>query len=744
MSLPLKNEERSSPASYDEEPSQGLGRATTPQGDLPLRSVDIVAQVIALDVEIAVEQVFANPHAAPVEVTWIFPLPPRAAVDRFEAELGGRRIEGMLKERGQARADYTQAVSSGQRAALVEEERPDVFTVTIGNLMPGEEARLLLTMVGPLQCRDGEVTLRIPLVVAPRYIPGTPQVTRQVGRGRSLDTAAVPDASRITPPQRQLNDSERPQLSVAVEIDPAGLRISRFSSSLHGAEMARFGELFRVRYAPDERMDRDLILRFCVDEDAVQARMVVVPQPEGGAAFAITAVPPRLPTLPRPRDLVFVIDRSGSMSGWKMVAARRAVRRMIAALRPQDRFCVLAFDGHVESPDKQDGLVPATERACFFADLFLSQLESRGGTEMAGPLRRAADLLRDGSRDRQLVLVTDGQVGNEDQILAHLGRSLRGVRVCTVGIDRAVNEGFLRRLATPGGFELVESEDRLNTVMTRLERMLGTPVLTGLRVEADGIEVDTLLPQQADLFAGVPVVLRGRLLDGAPVTARVVGTDPRGRQWSQGLPIHQTDQPSVALMWAREQVRALEDRYATERSAALRHKLIETSLHHGVLCRFTAFVAIDEERVTRGQAPVSVAQPVESPEGWASPGAPLPFPTFGPGDFELRSSAPMACAMPDRQASMPMVMPEPMASAPMKYSAPRRTPRKALGGSPGGAVRDGIADARHSSRPTKARDLYEESHRATHRGGSLRMLLLFALGFIATLALIWLLLALAG
>jgi hypothetical protein len=328
--------------------------------------------------------------------------------------------------------------------------------------------------------------------------------------------------------------------------------------------------------------------------------------------------------------VAFVLDRSGSMAGWKIVAARRALARMVDTLTELDRFTVYAFDHLVEVPPGFDGgLVPATDRQRFRAVEFLAGLADRGGTEMAAPLARAVSALtasgspRDG-RQRILVLVTDGQVANEDQILRELGPRARGVRVFALGIDRAVNAAFLRRLADLGGgsSELVESEERLDEVMAGMHRHLGTPVLTDLRLGPAGLHLlpATLVPGRLpDLFAGSPLFVLGRYrgaVDGAVVLS---GQDGEGRPWSARLPAWRGAGGAAAAVWARGRLRELEDRYAVAGgSKELEQEIVATSLRFGVLCRFTAFVAVDRTAaVNPGGQVHQVVQPVEAPDGWA-------------------------------------------------------------------------------------------------------------------------------
>src|SRR5690606_23735214 len=359
------------------------------------------------------------------------------------------------------------------------------------------------------------------------------------------------------------------------------------------------------------------------------------------------------------------LDRSGSMHGWKMVAARRAAARIVDTLTPTDRFAVFTFDHVVEHPASlPSGLVDATDRNRYRAVEHLSRVDARGGTELLQPLSRALDLLTDAERDRVLVLVTDGQVGNEDHILAQAGNRLAGVRVHTVGIDRAVNAGFLGRLAAVGGgrCELVESEDRLDVAMDRIHRRIGAPMVHSLQLKADGLDIvdGTISPHRLpDLFPGVPLVITGRYRDTKPATdaaVTVTGTTRPGEEWSVRVTGARSTSGTLTPVWARAHLRDLEDRYASTPSDELERTITETSLRFGVLCRFTAWIAVDSRVVAEGGEKHRVIQPVEMPEGgdMAVPAAPT------------RTRA--AMAMPYAAGPPAGAMPAPMAMAPRSAS----------------------------------------------------------------------------
>ncbi len=210
----------------------GFGSLNSEHGPLPLKAMDVQVRIDGLVAQMTLEQTFLNVHAMPVEATYIFPLPDRAAVTRFRLEVAGRIIEGQLKERGTARREYQQALEQGHRASIAEEERPGVFTLRVGNLPPGESARVRLTLVGPLPYSAGEATFRFPLVVAPRYIPGTPLPGPSVGDGTAADTDAVPDASRISPPVLLPGFPNPVRLSLSVDF-ASSLRPHDLRCSLH-------------------------------------------------------------------------------------------------------------------------------------------------------------------------------------------------------------------------------------------------------------------------------------------------------------------------------------------------------------------------------------------------------------------------------------------------------------------------------------------------------------------------------
>lgn len=623
-------------------------------GPLPLQTTAISGTVTGLSAGLTLTQTFRNDRATAIEATYTFPLPDRFAVTGLTAVLGGRTVTGVLRAREQARQEYADAMQRGERTALVEQDGGDLFTMSVGNLAPGEEATVTLELAGRLAIDDGRATLRFPLVVADRY------------------RAAV----RIP---RLSDRDDRPTLSVDIRVRPAGLNV---------AELAVAGDLtvteddagFVLSVPAGTRLHHDLILRLGLAARATTATAVLAADTDDPTAgtWEVTVTPDATVATPA-RSVVLVLDRSGSMQGWKMVAARRAAARIIESLGAHDEFAVLAFDHVVEAPTESPTLQPATDAARFAAAGWLSELSARGGTEMQTPLEQAARLLRRAAGEPTLVLVTDGQVGHEAQILQTVRNRLTGARIFTLGVDRAVNESFLRHLAAVGGgrCDLVESEEALDEVLTALHRRIGSPQLEGLTVALTGVDLErgASTPPTADLFPAGPAVLSGRWSAPGPVElaevgVRVLAQDPAGELVELAAPATVATDTVLRTTWARHRVADLEDARAA--GARIQPDEITTfALAHGVLCGSTAWLALGPGGVEGPAQPVR--QRVEQADGWATTGAA----TRG---GMMMSAAPMAAP----------------AAAPMAFdqAAPAAAPRRGL--------RDRLRRRRSTPAPTAA------------------------------------------
>ncbi|HVE38976.1 MAG TPA: VIT domain-containing protein [Planctomycetota bacterium] len=579
---------------------------------LPLAGVRVRARVADRVAEISMEQKFTNPFAEPLEAVYLFPLPGGSAVSAFELQVGARVIKGLVKERGDARRVYTEAVQQGKRAALLEQERDDVFTVQVGNLPPGEEVTVRIVTSERLPFfEDGATELRLPLLVAPRYIPGKPLPRDPVGDGVEWDTDQVPDASRLTPPR--LAPGFDPKVALSIEVEVADGALSELACSQHATRMAN-GTIALARQ--DELLDRDFILRWKLAGDTVRTRFLST---KDGFGMLSILPPKREGFLGLARDVVFILDRSGSMSGVKMSSAARACSLLLATLGPRDRFAITAFDDSTEW-FSNGAFVKADEAGLEAGDKFLRTIESRGGTELDPAMKETLELIgkrkADEGRVPVVVILTDGQIGNESAVFQRIQKEGGDTRIFTVGIDTAVNEAFLKRVSSLGGgtCTCVVPGEALEDALRGIGREIGAPLVVDVTVEG----AEDLAPGRVpDLFAGRAATVFFRVKKGKKIT--VSGKFADGKSFKETVKPEDVELPAIAQLWARARVTDLEDRFRLEpaRQGKIREEIIALAIRHTLLTRFTSFVVVDEsEIVNKGGEVHTVVQPVHMPAQW--------------------------------------------------------------------------------------------------------------------------------
>ncbi len=630
---------------------RSFGALETSQGMLPLTDLSLNGIVRGLDYSLSLTQVFKNPYQQPLEATYIFPLPARAAVSAFVMTTSQRRVVGELQERGQARTNYNRAIAQGKQAAIAEEERPETFTMRVGNIPAGESVTIELTLQGPLSCVDESAIFRFPLVVAPKYIPGVVLDGENVGDGTAQDTDRVPDASRISPPVLLPGYPNPVRLSIEFELESDLFQVDELESTL---------ELFlddrnktKLVYLPQPGgINHDFVLRFPFGKDKLRSNLEIQPLEEGKSVFCMTFVPPAgLTAKVHPKQVVVLLDRSGSMEGWKMGAARRTCARIIDSFKPEDKFSLIAFDDscdEIRPAGYPIGMIPASDRNRYHYGLALQTVEARGGTEILSALQTAiaalsvsdqaavepAGKLRgvraynpsqdDPNIEKHIILVTDGQVGNEREVVRYLAKNAapKNIKVSTVGIDQAVNAEFLEDMAkaTNGLAQVVLSEEELDRSMTSLCRRIGSPVLSGIQLV--GANVSELVFQHNDVYPGIATRIYGVLNGAVPASLEISATQADGKPYRASLKPVVVGQRLGALrsLWARERLLQFEHDLNVGKSCALSAaQITEFSLKYGVLCRYTAFLAVDHERELPKDSGemIQVVQAVETPAGWS-------------------------------------------------------------------------------------------------------------------------------
>ncbi|MEM7153347.1 MAG: AgmX/PglI C-terminal domain-containing protein [Myxococcota bacterium] len=602
----------------DDPQEPGAGRLLTelPNGKvmaLPLRHTSFETIVVGTVAETTVTQQFDNPLEESVDVLYTFPLPHDGAVDDYWMQVGKRRIAGEIHRRKDAEKIYEEAKEKGQRAGLLTQERPNIFTQHVANIRPGESIAVSMHVVQPLRPDEGRYELVLPTVVGPRFIPGNPTGGAPSGSGMLADTDAVPDASRITPPILPKGFRSCGDLEIEVSID-AGGPITALATTSHRieAEVDDLGAQIRL----DERyalLNRDFVLSWRREGSEPKATLQAQPDADGdGGYFTLTVQPPRTidPDQVPGREIVFVLDTSGSMSGAPMDMAKATMRRFIGGLGPDDAFQVVRFSESASGLGEE--MLEVTPDNVTRALEYVEALSGGGGTRMTEGIRASLGLPHRSDRLRYVVFLTDGYIGNESEIFELISEQIGEARLFSLGVGSSVNRYLLDGMARMGrgSVTYVDLDQPTAPVVERIYDKLRQPALVDLEVDVEGLDVRTMVPSVVpDLFVGEPVVLFGRYegtLDGE-VTVR-------GRQGSERLElpvplraVRDEDSEGVRSMWARESIDDLlldpTLAWAGEpRKGAVKKQVIALSLEHRVLTEYTAFVTVDRTRVVDGRS----------------------------------------------------------------------------------------------------------------------------------------------
>jgi Ca-activated chloride channel homolog len=630
--------------------------------EAPLVGTDVDLVVSGPTARARVTQIFHNPTDGWVEAVYVYPLPEGGAVDTLKMVVGDRIIVADVKERKIAREVYERAKSAGQKAALIEQERPNIFTNSVANIGPRETVVVQIEYQEAVRQSGDEFSLRVPLVVAPRYLPapivqGVDLAAGGQGWGRVGDQASdpVPDRDRISPPvlDPRLHAPVNP-VAITVRLQ-AGFPLAEVKSRHHAVTSESVEPGVRIIKLADGPVpaDRDFELTWSPAKAAVPS-VGLFRERVGDADYLLAFVtPPAVAAgeAQRPREIVFVIDNSGSMGGISMVQAKASLLYALGRLKPSDRFNVIRFDNTMDMlfPDS----VPADAGHIAQAQAFVSALEARGGTEMVAPMKAALTDRRggDGKELRQVIFLTDGEIGNEQQLFDTIAAMRGRSRVFMVGIGSAPNSFLMTRAAElgRGAFTHIGAVDQVEERMRTLVEKLESPAVTNLTAMFSAGPADATPAMMPDLYRGEPVVLAARLgaLAGSLEIKGMIGDQP----WLVTLPLARAvEGRGLSKLWARRKIADAEVartlRQITPDEADGR--ILALALDHHLVTRLTSLVAVDHTpsrpdgaRLTRAEIPLNL------PAGW---------------DFDKvfggeRSSAPVpaerrADAEPERHAQL--------------------------------------------------------------------------------------------
>ena len=577
-----------------------------------LLNTDVNIVVNGLVARVSVMQEFQNSGQEWVEGVYVFPLPDKAAVDHMRLYIGDRFIEGEIREKEQARKEYEQAKAEGKKTSLVEQQRANLFTTSVANIGPGEKVIVEIEYLEDLKYDAGMFSFRYPMTLTPRYIPGQGLPDRR-GSGWSADTTLVDDASLITPPMVSASKGHRISLQATVN---AGMPLEIIASRYHPVNVSEENGEYMLSLAGGRAaMDHDFEMLWRPVPSAKPRAMVFSETINSEPHYLLMVVPPEADLTSgaaMPREMIFIIDTSGSMHGVSLAQAKQALQRALQTLRPGDRFNVIEFNSY--TTPLFPGSVTADAANVDAAKSFVRQLQSNGGTEMHSALSFALRTPPSEEFLRQIIFITDGAVGNEEGLFQLIDSKLKGARLFTVGIGSAPNSWFMRKAAETGRgtFTTISALHEVGEKMERLFRKLENPQVTDIEVQwPSSVVVDSYPSIVPDLYLGEPVVVKarasGELQSGDVV--RIAGNSTAGA-WSNELALAE-QQPStgVAALWARARIADLLDqlrRGADENE--IRPAAVETALTHHLVSKYTSLVAVDKTPVRPAGDPLDSEQ----------------------------------------------------------------------------------------------------------------------------------------
>jgi Ca-activated chloride channel family protein len=587
--------------------------------EVPVQSTEVEITVRGLVVEAVVEQRFENSSSEWLEGVYVFPLPQGAAVHAMRLVVGDRVIEGEVQEREAARKVYEQARSEGKKTSLVEQERPNIFTTSVANIGPGESIAVRIAYQEILEYDSGRFSLRFPMVVGPRYIPGSPVATSSEATGWAFDTDQVPDAARITPPVLHPDEGKVNPVRLSVTLD-AGMPLERLICPSHPAEISAEKDGIRHIVLEGAFADRDFVLEW-VPARGREPRAAVFTEERDGAYYVLAMVMPPadefVESVRLPRETVFVIDTSGSMGGASILQAKQALLMAVDQLRPDDFFNIIEFDSNFTElwPESR----PAMPAALAEARTWVERLDANGGTEIMGPLLAALEDRAEYTPLRQIIFITDGCVGNEDALFAAINTELGRSRLFTVGIGSAPNSHFMERAATfgRGSFTHIGTPSEVSLKMGELFAKLENPVLADIELVWPDPDAETWPARVPDLYAGEPVVVTARL---ATVHGDLEASGVRAHQaWRTGVKLSVgKESAGINRLWARRKIAALmEDRVRGVPETEIRRQVLEVALAHHLVSKYTSLVAVDVTPTRPEDAELKGgAVPTNLPAGW--------------------------------------------------------------------------------------------------------------------------------
>ena len=693
--------------SIEQEVTQGALRVEIDEQiiECPLKHTDVKANIAGFIARITVTQTFHNPYDEKIEAVYVFPLPHTAAIDDMTMTVGDRRIVGLIKRRAEAQTLYQKAIQQGKTASLLEQERPNIFTQSVGNIQPNDEVRIEISYVDVLDYDMGTYKFHFPMVVGPRYIPGTPtskmpelpnELKGKVGEseapldapadgadpsgtGVAPDTDRVPDASRITPPVLKPGYRTAHDISLSVSLD-AGVPIQDIQIVNHTAEVDRIeaSGATAVLSPADSIPNKDFVMKYAVV--GKKPEMAVLAHSNGlQQGYFMLMIQPKLDAElaeAPPREIVFLVDISGSMRGEPTQKVKETMHHFLRLTKPNDTVQVITFASRANKLFEKS--VPATQANIEHALNFTQQIRGGGGTEMLNAIKLVLNEPVDPERVRIVVMLTDGYIGNEAEIIAEIDRRAGDqIRFSAIGIGSSPNRYLIDGVAKHGGgmADVIELNTDPGPLVAQIAERIHRAQLAKIQIDWNELSVYETYPRRIpELWPGRPVIMFGRYAAGGSREIRLSGSaegKPLKYKLHVTLPDAQPAHDVLSKVWARKKIEDLSAQLYAADAPEIIEEITNIALSHRLMTQYTSFVAVDENDMQpinqEAKAPRQVVVPLPLPEGTDFSGV-YSVPGLNPG---LKVGTP-------RVMSRQQLRTAPGASSPKQNSADRGPSLEAL------------------------------------------------------------------
>jgi Ca-activated chloride channel family protein len=585
-----------------------VDQATPGVDALPLKSTQVDVKVSGVIADVRVTQRYRNEGSTPIEARYVFPASTRAAVTAMTMRIGDRVVQAQIREKQAARREYEGAKLEGKSASLLEQHRPNVFQMSIANVMPGDEIAVDLRYSESIVPTDGVYRFVFPTVVGPRY------------NGAAGRESHQPEPW-IAQPTLRAGVPAKAEFGMNVEVT-GPVPVQELRSPTHRLNVFGGERSVRAALAPAaEHADRDVVIEYRLAGREIASGVLLHEGPEESFFLAMIEPPARVPSAAIvARDYVFVLDVSGSMHGFPIETAKSLLRGLVANLRPTDTFNIIPFaGGHSKlAPQSQ----PATRENVDAAVRFINAQRGSGSTELLAALRAALALPSDAERSRSFVVITDGYVSIEKEAMDLVRGNLGNANVFAFGIGSSVNRHLIEGLARAGRGEsfIVLNAGAAAVEADRFRAYIEAPVLTRIRVAFRGFDAyDVDPPQVPDLFAQRPIVLTGKFR-GAPAGSIEIDGVTAAGAFHRSIDVaaagaSRREAPALATLWARSRIATLGDYQKLVNDSAAAQEITALGLKYGLLTDYTSFIAVDHVvRNSTGQQ-TSVDQPQALPAG---------------------------------------------------------------------------------------------------------------------------------